>query len=169
MREGCTQTMHVIKNPIPPTGLNAFLFRLPIHAYRLRLGWLLGTRFLHLTHTGRVSGKKRQVVIEVVGRDQGAYYACSGFGTRADWYRNVLATPQVTIQIGRHQTRATAVPLGADDGERVMARYATQHPKLATRLCRLMGFSVDGTEADFRAVGRSVPFLQLVPESPVAN
>lgn len=161
--------MHVIKNPKPPTGLNALLFRLPIQVYRLRLGWLLGSRFLRLTHTGRVSGKKRDVVIEVVGRDEDAYYACSGFGTRADWYRNVLATPEVTIQVGRHQARATALPLGADDGERIMARYATQHPKVATRLCRIMGFAVDGTEADFRAVGRSVPFLRFVPESPIGD
>ncbi|MDN5861103.1 MAG: nitroreductase family deazaflavin-dependent oxidoreductase, partial [Pseudonocardia sp.] len=145
--------MHVIKNPTPPKGLNAFLFRLPIQLYRLRLGWLLGSRFLRLTHTGRVSGKKREVVIEVVGRDNRAYYACSGFGTRADWYRNVLATPEVTIQVGPHRTRATARPLGADDGETIMAHYAMQHPKLAIRLCRLMGFAVDGTEADFRAVG----------------
>lgn len=161
--------MHVIKSPTPPTGLHAFLFRLPIHLYRLRLGWLLGSRFLHLTHTGRVSGTKRDVVIEVVGRDEGSYYACSGFGTRADWYRNVLAAPDVTIQVGRHQARATALALGAENGERIMARYAAQHPKVATRLCRIMGFAVDGTEADFRAVGRSLPVLRFVPESPDAD
>lgn len=157
--------MEIIKDPEPPTGLSAFLFRLPIHLYRLRLGWLLGSRFMHLTHTGRISGKQREVVIEVVGREDGVYYACSGFGEHANWYRNVLNTPEVTIQVGRHRTAATAVPLGADDGERIMARYATKHPKVAKRLCATMGFSVDGSEADFREVGRNVPFLRFIPRS----
>lgn len=155
--------MEIIKDPKPPTGLSAFLFRLPIRLYHLRLGWLLGGRFLHLTHTGRVSGKKREVVIEVVGQDEGGYYACSGFGTRANWYRNVLATPEVTIQIGRRRMAAKAVPLSAEDGAEIMARYASRHPKVARKLCRTMGFAVDGSEADFREVGRNVPFLRFIP------
>jgi hypothetical protein len=36
----------------PPRGLARLAFRLPIWLYRLRLGWLLGDRFLLLTHIG---------------------------------------------------------------------------------------------------------------------
>ena len=31
------------------------MFKLPLLLYRLRLGWLLGTRFMLLTHVGRHS------------------------------------------------------------------------------------------------------------------
>lgn len=32
------------------------IFKLPLVLYRLHLGWLLGTRFMQLTHVGRRSG-----------------------------------------------------------------------------------------------------------------
>lgn len=156
--------MEIIKQPKLPTGIARLLYRLPINLYRVGLGGLLGGRFLRLTHTGRVSGKKREVVIEVVGHDERGYFSCSGYGTRANWYRNVLKTPEVTIQVGWRRTPATAVPLDAEEGARIMQRYATRHPWVAKRLCRTMGFAVDGTEADFREVGRNVPFLQFIPQ-----
>ena len=53
----------------PPTGVSRWLFRMPIGLYRLRLGWLLGDRFLLLHHTGRKSGLPRQAVVEVVTRE----------------------------------------------------------------------------------------------------
>lgn len=102
-------------------------------------------------------------MIEVVGRVQNSYYCCAGFGTHSDWYRNVLKTPEVTIQVGRHRSPARCVPLTAENGERIMADYEARHPRVARRLCRLMGFAVDGSEGDFRAVGRAAPFMQFVP------
>jgi hypothetical protein len=36
------------------------LFKLPLALYRLRLGWLLGRRFMQLTHVGWRSGKVRR-------------------------------------------------------------------------------------------------------------
>ncbi|MFC7302933.1 nitroreductase family deazaflavin-dependent oxidoreductase [Streptomyces monticola] len=157
--------MHITGRPAPPTGLRRLLFRAPVHLYRLRLGRLLGGRFLLLHHIGRVSGKLRQVVVEVVEHDRvtGAYIVCSGFGPRADWYRNLLAAPDVTIQVGARVLPVTAHPLGADEGAEFMARYAPRHPRAARRLCRFMGFAVDGSEADYRAVGRELPFVRLTP------
>jgi deazaflavin-dependent oxidoreductase (nitroreductase family) len=159
--------VEIIKRKSPPTGLVRSLFRLPIQLYRWRLGWLLGTRFMLLTHTGRKTGRRRQVVIEVVGgaRRQGDYLACSGFGAGAAWYRNILATPTVTIQVGRRRMVAVAEPLDAEAGAEVMATYASRNPWAARRLCRFMGFAVDGGEADFREVGRRLPFVRFTPRS----
>ena len=57
----------------------------------------------------------------------------------------------------------TASPLTPEDGADVFAKYAAQHRTAATYLLpRLMGFSVDGSEADFRAVGQRMPFVRLV-------
>ncbi|SFQ04009.1 deazaflavin-dependent oxidoreductase, nitroreductase family [Amycolatopsis arida] len=157
--------MEIIKDRRPPTGLGRLLFRLPIHLYRLGLGWLLGDRFLLLTHVGRVSGRTRRTVIEVIEHDPraGDYVVCSGYGPRADWYRNVLTTPEVTIQVGRHVLPATAVPLGEEEGGETMARYARHHPWTARRLVRVLGFAVDGSPEDYRAVGRHLPFVRLRP------
>src|SRR5690606_34219031 len=159
--------VRINKTPEPPSGLWRVFFRLPIHLYRLRLGWLLGGRFLLLTHTGRISGKQRQAVLEVVDHDSrdGSYVAPSGFGPRANWYQNVLATPHVTIQVGRRTMPVTAAPLSADDGAEIMARYARRHPTAAKQLCRIMGFGVDGTIGDYQEVGRHIPFVRFTPRA----
>lgn len=154
------------KRPSPPTGMGRVLFRLPIHLYRAGLGPFLGGRFMLLTHTGRRSGLPRQTVIEVVGREAGplAYIACSGFGPKADWYRNVLRNPEVTVQVGRHRMTAVAQPMPPEEGAEAMARYARRHPRAARKLAGFMGFKVDGTEAGYRSVGRSLPFVRFADD-----
>jgi deazaflavin-dependent oxidoreductase (nitroreductase family) len=103
------------KDVQPPRGLARLAWRAPIWLYRLRLGGLLGERFLLLNHIGRRSGRPRQAVLEVMYRDGGggAYFVASGFGERSDWYRNVMVHPDVTIQVGRRRmaTRAERLPL----------------------------------------------------------
>lgn len=158
--------MRIIKNVQPPTGLSRLLFRMPIHLYRLGFGWLFGSRLLLLNHVGRVSGKPRQVVLEVVAHDRtgGSYVVASGWGPSAAWYRNILHTPTVTIQVGIRKRRVKAVPLSRDEGAGIFADYASRHRMAAKYLLpRLMGFSVDGSEADFRAVGERMPFVRFVP------
>ncbi|GAA2986268.1 nitroreductase family deazaflavin-dependent oxidoreductase [Streptosporangium longisporum] len=160
--------MEIVKRPAPPTGIRRLLFRSPIHFYRLRLGWLFGGRLLLLNHTGRKSGKRRQVVIEVVEHDRsdGSYVVCSGFGPKAAWYQNLLATPETSIQVGTRTIPVTAHSLDTDEGGDFMARYAPRHPRAARKLVRFMGFSADGTQEDYRAVGRQLPFVRLSPRQP---
>ena len=45
------------------------IFKLPVVLYRLRLGWLLGKRFMLLTHVGRRSGKVRRTILAVLRFD----------------------------------------------------------------------------------------------------
>jgi deazaflavin-dependent oxidoreductase (nitroreductase family) len=114
-----------------------------------------------LTHIGRVSGKQRQAVIEVIEHDEHGYVAASGFGPRADWYQNVPKTPEVTIQVGGRIVPATAAPLPADEGAKIMAGYAPRRPAVARQLCKIMGFAVDGSTDDYREVGRRIPFVRF--------
>jgi deazaflavin-dependent oxidoreductase (nitroreductase family) len=153
--------MEIVKKTAPPTGLRRRLWRLPIHLYGMGLGPLLSHRIMLLTHTGRVSGRPRRAVIEIVQHDEHGYVAASGFGPRADWYRNVIATPDVTVQVGGKTFQARAVPIAADEGAEIMARYAPRHPAAARQLCKLMGFAVDGSAQDYREVGRRIPFVRF--------
>jgi deazaflavin-dependent oxidoreductase (nitroreductase family) len=97
------------------TRLGRALVRAPIWLYRLGLGGLLGGRFLLLTHTGRRSGRPRQVVLEVVGRHEpcGGFLVASGSGTRSQWFRNILEDPRVRFQVGRRRYQGLARPLPA--------------------------------------------------------
>lgn len=156
--------MKVVDRPGPPTGLRRLAFRTPIALYRAHLGWLLGGRFVLLHHRGRKTGRPRQVVLEVVEHSpDDSYVIAAGFGTKSDWYRNLLAAPETTIQVGRRRTAVHAATIDQDDGAELMARYASRHPRAGRALCTLMGFEVDGSPADFAAAGRLIPFVRLTP------
>jgi deazaflavin-dependent oxidoreductase (nitroreductase family) len=151
-----------LPRPDPPTGWRRAWFRLPVTLYRAHLGWLLGRRFVLVEHRGRVSGAVRSVVIEVVGREDGALVVASGFGTRADWYRNLRADPRARVTTGLRTWAVRAVPLTQDEGAATMDRYARRHAVAARGLCRYMGFEIEGPD-EFALVGRRIPFLRLVP------
>ena len=148
-----------------PHGLQRLLFRLPIGLYRLHLGWLLGQRFLLLTHTGRISGQRRQTVLEVV-RYEAATRACvvvSGFGPKSDWYLNVRHTPQVTIDIGRAHFAAHAVELPPDEAVAEFRSYARRHPQALKLLARALDYPWDGSEASYQALAQQLPVIAFRP------
>jgi deazaflavin-dependent oxidoreductase (nitroreductase family) len=73
-----------------------------VPSFKLGLGKLINVwpdgvgRIMVLEHTGRKSGKTYHTPLnyEIVGQD---VYCLAGFGKTADWYQNVMATPQVEI------------------------------------------------------------------------
>lgn len=153
--------MHAVNRPDPPSGFRRVLWRMPIQLFRLRLDRLLGSRLLLLHHTGRTTGLPRTAVLEVVEHTGTSWTVASGFGPRAAWYRNILASPAVVIRIAGSEHAVTAVPLPPEVGAEVMVRYGRAHPQVATRLARFMGFGVDGSDADWREVGRLTPFVRF--------
>jgi len=155
--------MEKISDPQPPSGLARLAFRAPIWFYRARLGWLLGGRFLMLTHTGRVSGKQRYTVLEVVKHEAEThtYYVVSGYGEKADWYQNVMANPQVRIQVGNQHYQAHAERLSPDQGAEIIQDYGQRHPSALRQLAGFMGYRIENTEDDQRALGRILPVIAL--------
>lgn len=67
--------------------------RAPSWVYRRNLGFLLGKRFLYLAHQGRLSGLRRETVLQVARLDHetGEVVVIAAWGNRADWVRNVRA------------------------------------------------------------------------------
>jgi deazaflavin-dependent oxidoreductase (nitroreductase family) len=121
------------------------LLRAPVWLYRLRLGWLLGGRFLLLRHRGRCSGRERTVVLEVVhhDRERGVYYVVAAWGERAQWLRNVLAHPRIGVVVGRRRLSARARVVSADEAGQVLERYAREHRLALCVLGRLLGVPTD--------------------------
>ncbi len=150
----------------PPTGIGKFFFRAPIKLYDAGLGWMLGKRFLLLNHIGRKSGLPRQAVVEVVDyeAETDTYFIASGYGKKSQWYQNIVAHPDITILAGRRKLAVTAVPLPPDESGERMVKYAHRYPKAAKNLTRLVGYEVDGSDEDFRLMGRDIiPFIALRP------
>ncbi len=145
--------------------------RFPITLYKARMGWLLGKRFLMLTHTGRKSGVERFTVLEVVDHDPdaGTYFVASGWGDKAQWLQNVEANPSAEITIGMKRTHVTAVRMSRQQSELVFIRYADIHPTAFKKLVKFMtGEEVEPDEAGARKLAETVPVVALKP-TPAAN
>jgi deazaflavin-dependent oxidoreductase (nitroreductase family) len=108
-----------------------WLVRAPVWLYRARLGILLGSRFLMLEHTGRKSGARRHVVLEVVEHPSpGTYIVVSGFGDHAQWFRNIRANPQARVYTLSHgPAPATARILPQAEAVAALAAYSARHPR----------------------------------------
>jgi deazaflavin-dependent oxidoreductase (nitroreductase family) len=149
-----------------PRGVARRLARLPIWLYRLGLGRLLGERFLLLTHIGRTSGRLRQTVVEVVRHDRlsDTYIIASGWGERADWYRNIQKTPRVLISVGARRMQAVAEPLPREVAARELRDYARRHPYAIRGLAKLViGQSFDSSVAASERLAERVPLVALRP------
>jgi len=72
--------------------------------------------YAYLTTTGRVTGRPHRVEIwfALAG---GVAYLLSGGRDRADWVRNLTASPSVILEIGdrRHATSARVLDAGDED------------------------------------------------------
>ncbi len=149
----------------PPHGLLRLGFRLPIWLYRLRLGRLLGRRLVMITHTGRQSGQPRRTVLEVVRYNAATreIVIASGYGEKSDWFRNIMKTPQVTVNISHHQFRAEARRLPKDAAAAALCDYADHHPVAYQELVKLMTGKRLGSAADCGALAEVVPVVSLMP------
>jgi deazaflavin-dependent oxidoreductase (nitroreductase family) len=150
----------------PSKGILRFGLRFPVVLYRLHLGWLLGHRFLMLTHIGRKTGKPHQIVLEVVYYDKqtGEYFIASGWREKSDWFRNLQKTPQVFVNTGRSRFSATAKILSIDDAEKILLLYAKSHPLAFRELGRLL---TDKFTKDFdetcHSMAQEIPLISLEP------
>ncbi len=128
------------------------LMRAPIWIYKGRAGALFGSRLLMLEHVGRKSGTRRYVVLEVVDHPTpDSYVVASGFGTKAQWFRNIQANPKVRVYSGsRAPLPATARILTPQEADRALAAYINKHPQAWERfrpvLERTLGSRITETD-----------------------
>jgi deazaflavin-dependent oxidoreductase (nitroreductase family) len=152
----------------PVRGWLRFGVRLPLGLYRAQLGWLLGERFLRLTHIGRKSGQLHQTVLEVVDHDRATdrYIVTSGWGEKSDWYQNVLQTPHVTLDVGRRRLNVTAEHLTIDEAELWLFNYAQVHPRTFQNLVKFItGEQLDTTHEACRRLAAAVPVVAFRPRT----
>lgn len=94
----------------PKDKIGKTFYKLPILLWRLGFGPITGKIFMIITHVGRKSGLPRRTMVEFHSLN-GIKYVTAAFGIRTQWYRNILANPNVTIQTadGTENMRAVRV------------------------------------------------------------
>jgi len=147
-----------------------YLFRAPVYLYRWHLGWLLGHRFLLLTHIGRKTGLRRQTVLEVIEyRPQGPeVVVVNGFGRDSDWIRNIEATGGEEVTVGSQHFAAAHRFLKEEEAVEVIRAYEWRNrffaPIVRRSLSWLLGWTYRGSDAERH---RLVEQLALIAFRPI--
>jgi deazaflavin-dependent oxidoreductase (nitroreductase family) len=147
------------------------LLHIPVHIYRWGFGWMLGRRFLLLTHIGRVTGRRHETVLEVMEyRAEGPeLIVMSGFGRDAAWLRNIEATSFAEVTIGTERFPATHRFLGEEEAVGVVKSYEKHNrlirPVLYWVLSRLLGWKNTGSDADHRRLVQQLPLIAFRKEN----
>ncbi len=99
----------------------------------LRAGNLENQPLLLLTNTGARSGKTRVNPLAYT-RDGDRYVVLASKGgapSNPDWYHNVIANPEVTVDVGQQRFKARARVAEGDERERLFNAQAVQMPNFA--------------------------------------
>ena len=136
------------------------LVRAPVWIYKARAGALLGSRILMLEHIGRKSGAPRYVVLEAFDHPTpDTYVVPSGFGEKAQWFRNVKANPRVRVYIRSHApVPATARVLEQHEADRALAAYIRRHPRAWARFKSVIEATLGSRISD---TNTALPLVEL--------
>jgi deazaflavin-dependent oxidoreductase (nitroreductase family) len=96
-------------------------------------GQFKGAPMLLLTTTGARSGNSHTTPL-VHTRDGDRYVVIASKGgapTHPDWYRNIVANPEVTVEVGPEKFRANARAAQGEERERLFAAQAARMPGFA--------------------------------------
>ena len=96
-------------------------------------GGFEGAPMLLLTTVGAKSGKTR--VNPMMYLDEGGrryvFASKAGAPTNPDWYYNLVANPDVTVEVGTDTLDVVATPLEEEERARVYAVQASRYPGFA--------------------------------------
>lgn len=111
-----------------------------------------GNDVLLMTMTGARSGRQLTSPLTYHPYEDGYLVMASAGGDpkHPAWYFNLIANPDITLEVGTETIPATAVQLHGDDRHAALASMAAAMPRFG----------------DYQAgVEREVPFFKLVPSS----
>ena len=143
------------------------LLKLPPQVlYTLGLGPVYGRLVLLLTTTGRVSGLERVTPLQYE-EIEGAIYVASARGVKADWYRNIVADPHVTVQLKGRKFAGLAEP--TTDPE-LMADFLEirlqRHPRMVGALLRREGLAKSPNRSELEAFAANKAMVIIRPYHP---
>jgi deazaflavin-dependent oxidoreductase (nitroreductase family) len=141
------------------------IFKLPVFLYRLGLGWLLGKRFMQITHVGRHSGKVRRTVLAALRFDDKTkeVYAVSAW-KGSDWYYNIQASPALLVQIGFVHYVPVQRTLLPEEIATTLTEYSKLHPIFSRMVCRIPGWKWDSTYEEFLDLARTLHGVAFRPK-----
>jgi deazaflavin-dependent oxidoreductase (nitroreductase family) len=92
-----------------------------------------GAPMLLLHSTGAKSGKERvnPMMYQVVGDDYAVFASKAGAPTNPDWYHNLVAHPDATVEIGTETKPVRARVASGDERSRIWEAQKERYPGFA--------------------------------------
>jgi deazaflavin-dependent oxidoreductase (nitroreductase family) len=142
------------------------IFKLPVFLYRLRLGWLLGKRFMQLTHVGRRSGKVRRTILAVLRFDEKTreIYAVSAW-KGSDWYYNIQAASALRVETGFVRYIPAQRTLSPEEITTAFVEFRQEHPIFSRMVCRIPGWKWDSSYEEFLDLARTLRGVAFRPKA----
>ncbi len=133
----------------------------PRLAYALGLGPLLGNFVLLLTTTGRKSGRPRVTPLQYE-EEAGRIYLGAARGQKADWVRNIMANPEVTVRVKARKFHGLAtvisdVPQLAD----FLELRLRHHPHMVGAMLRSEGLPASPSRAQLEAYAAELTVVTI--------
>ena len=96
-------------------------------------GPFANSTILLLTTTGAKSGQRRVNPLGYLAEGDRMYIFASKAGapTNPDWYHNLLAHPDVTVEVGTEKFEATATVVQGSERDRIYAKQAARASNFA--------------------------------------
>jgi deazaflavin-dependent oxidoreductase (nitroreductase family) len=127
--------------------------------YDLGLGPLIGRFILLLTTTGRKSGLPRTTPLQYEKID-GVYYVGSARGAQADWFRNLVANPQVEVRVKSLRFCGQAEAVTAPDRIADFLEFRLRrHHRMVGMILKRDGLSAEPTRADLEAYAQKLALV----------
>jgi deazaflavin-dependent oxidoreductase (nitroreductase family) len=131
--------------------------------YALGLGPLVGRLVLLLTTTGRKSGLPRTTALQYEEVD-GAIYLGSSKGTHADWFKNLMADPCVTVRVKSRQfsgkAEAVTDPVRVADFLELRLR---RHPRMIGAMLKAEGLAAKPDRAELETYAGKLALAIIRP------
>ena len=130
--------------------------------YSIGLGPLVGRVVLLLTTTGRRTGLLRVTPLQYEEVD-GAFYVGSMLGTRADWFRNLVADSNVEVRIKSKKIKAKAETF-TDPGRIAdfLELRLERHPRMLGVILRSEGLPQRPNRAQLEQYAEKIAIVKII-------
>jgi deazaflavin-dependent oxidoreductase (nitroreductase family) len=114
-------------------------------------GMFEGMQLLLLHHVGAKTGTERvnPLAYQSLGDSVAIFASKGGAPTNPDWYHNLVANPDTTIEIGTEQRRVHARVAASDERDRIWTEQKARYPNFA--------------DYEAKTGGRTIPVVVLDP------
>lgn len=127
--------------PTRPNALMAWMYRLvPKLPKQMR-----PKEMVVLHHVGRRSGQARETGLQRIyhNSESGQHYVAAAYGPTSDWWLNILANPQGSLDIGGQTVEVEGAVVPVDEAIEVLESATKNNAKLRDQMFKHAGVNPD--------------------------